>query len=157
MSGVALPNSTRLKSKTSLVVAVALLLAGLTVAAEAWSVAGRAEPPRFSSPEDITPVAVPASAPSVAPQLLRITIRPTGFDPAEVSISQGRFTLAVDNRSGLRELTFRLDREGAGRLREVRMPRERLSYREVIDPPPGVYVLTEADHPTWVCRVRVGD
>jgi hypothetical protein len=65
--------------------------------------------------------------------------------------------LVVDNRTGLRELTFRLDREGAGRLREVRMPRERLSYREVFDPPPGVYVLTEAEHPTWVCRVRVGD
>jgi hypothetical protein len=150
-----LPNSTRLKSKTSLVVAVALLLTSLTVAAGTWSAAGRAEPPHPSSPEGITPAAVPAATPPAAPQLLRITIRPTGFDPAEVTIPQGRFILAVDNRSGLRELTFRLDRESGGRLHEVRMPRESLSWRALINPAPGTYTLTEANHPDWTGRITV--
>jgi hypothetical protein len=146
---------TRFKSKTSLIAASALLPACLAVATGAWHAAGRAEPPGSSASEGISPAAFQATAPPAVPQTLRITIRPTGFDPAEVTIPQGRFILAVDNRSGLRDLTFRLDRESGGRLHEVRMPRESLSWRALIDASPGTYTLTEANHPEWLCRVTV--
>lgn len=84
-----------------------------------------------------------------------ITLRPGGFDPAEVSWPKGRFFLTVDNRSNINELTLRLDREVGGRVKEttLRMRKERSAG--VFDLTPGTYLLTEADHPGWVCRIRI--
>jgi hypothetical protein len=90
-----------------------------------------------------------------APQVERVTIRPTGFDPAEITRREGRFILAVDNRSGLRELTLRLADGDGHPLREVRVPREQLGWRLALEARAGSYVLTEAGHPDWVCRVTI--
>lgn len=84
-----------------------------------------------------------------------ITLRPSGFDPAEITRPRGRFYLAVENRSGTHDLDLRLSREAGGRLVEVRLPRGRLKWRGMIDPPPGTYTLTEAGRPDWVCRVTI--
>lgn len=147
--------STRRVPTTGVLVLAAL--AALSVAARAWrEPVAPVVPDAYAEPAAVRPPETRA-APSSRLPVVRITIRPTGFDPAEVTLPRGRFLLAVDNRSGLDELTFRLDREGAGRLHEVRMTREQLGWRKVLDPPPGVYVLTEAGHPDWVCRVRVAD
>jgi hypothetical protein len=85
----------------------------------------------------------------------RITIRPTGFDPAETTLSKGRSLLTVDNRSGLREVVLRLDKEAGNRLQEVRVQREKLDWRRTVDFEPGRYLLTEAAHPGWTCRITV--
>ena len=47
-----------------------------------------------------------SSNPIQSPQLETelVTITPTGFQPGEITRSQGRFMLAVDNRSGLDEV-----------------------------------------------------
>lgn len=139
------------------VVTALAALVGLTIAAGAWGVPVTPEVPAV--PE--VPAGVRRAGEQVAPgvglPVARVTIRPTGFDPAEVTLPRGRFLLAVDNRSGLNELTFRLDREGDGRLHEARMTRGRLAWRKVIDPAAGDYILTEATHPDWVCRVRISD
>ena len=50
---------------------------------------------------------------------LVIAIRPTGFVPAEIEVTDGRYLFIVQNRSGIRDLTFRLDRETIARLHEV--------------------------------------
>lgn len=84
-----------------------------------------------------------------------ITLRPTGFDPAEITRPRGRFLLAVDNRSGLDELVLRIDRQDKGRIHERRMARGKLSWRQVVDLQPGSYLLTEANHPEWVCRITI--
>ena len=85
-----------------------------------------------------------------------ITLRPTGFEPSEITRPRGEFNLTVQNLTGLDEVTLRLDREGgSGRLHEVRTPSGRRDWRKNIDPPPGRYVLTEADHPGWICRVTI--
>ena len=63
--------------------------------------------------------------------------------------------LFVDNRSGLEEVTLRVDRVAGPRLHEVRVPREMLDWNEEINLTPGQYVLTEASHPDWVCRITV--
>lgn len=143
----------RASSGLALAAIAAVCFAGIALATTAFRRPATAVPEAVPAPES-QPVA--QSTPDGL-RVLRITIRPTGFDPAELTLPHGRFILAVDNRTGLRNLTFRLDREGAGRLREVRMPREQLSYREVIEPAPGVYLMTEADHPAWVCRISVAD
>lgn len=84
-----------------------------------------------------------------------ITITPLGFEPAEITRPAGRFILVVDNRSGLEEITFRLDREGGNRVHEIRMPRKHPDWDGVVDPPPGTYLLTEASHPDWLCRITI--
>jgi hypothetical protein len=84
-----------------------------------------------------------------------ITIRPTGFDPAEISLRAEPFRLAIDNKSGLDEVTLRLSREGGSLVREKRLPPGQLKWREKINLPPGEYLLTEATHPDWHCRIIV--
>jgi hypothetical protein len=84
-----------------------------------------------------------------------ITLRPFGFDPSEIARTNGRFTLLVDNRTGLDEVHLRLDREAGGRVHEVRVPRRKLDWVQGVDLPPGRYLLTDANHPDWVCRITI--
>ncbi len=84
-----------------------------------------------------------------------ITIRATGFEPMTITRDKGKFLLVVHNRSGLREVVLRLDREAGGRLHNVRVPREKLNWKTLVDLNPGRYVLTEANHPDWVCQINI--
>ena len=86
------------------------------------------------------------------PRLL-ITLRPTGFDPSETSLSDGRFLLAVDNKTGLDAVVLRLTREGD--TRETRWSLEGAKLREKVSLPAGTYVLTEAAHSEWRCRLTI--
>lgn len=99
---------------------------------------------------------------SAAPQAKRveaevITIHSTGFLPAAITRPQGLFVLAVENRSGLQVVQLRLDHEaGAGaRLRDVQMPRNKHDWKDALDLTPGSYILTEAYHPEWVCKITI--
>ena len=83
-----------------------------------------------------------------------VTLKPAGFEPAELSRTGGHFVLAVDNQSGLEGLTLRLMREDGAREREVRFGR-RLRWRERVNLPPGNYMLTVAGHPAWACRITI--
>lgn len=84
-----------------------------------------------------------------------VTIKPHGFEPAEITRPQGRFLLMVDNRSGLEAVSLRLTREGGPRVREMRVPREEPDWSEVVDLEPGRYLLTEANHSRWVCVITI--
>ena len=84
-----------------------------------------------------------------------VTIRPTGFEPAAITRPQGEFLLVINNRSGLEEVTWRLGRETGRNLREVRIHDGKLRSGNFEDLPPGRYVLTEADHPDWICRITI--
>ncbi len=85
----------------------------------------------------------------------RITIRPTGFEPAQITRPQGEFILAADNLSGLREVTLILERETGERVHERRVPLERLKWRAPLTLRPGRYVVREAGHPEWVCALTI--
>lgn len=50
---------------------------------------------------------------------------------------------------------LRLDREAGGRVKEVRLRSKKERAAGVFDLPPGDYLLTEANHPGWVCRIKV--
>jgi hypothetical protein len=90
-----------------------------------------------------------------SPEAILITLQPYGFEPSEVTLKAGPLLLAVDNRSGLDEPIFRVDRVAGGRLHEVRMAKGKLAWRQLVDLPPGDYVLTEAAHPDWVCQITI--
>ena len=84
-----------------------------------------------------------------------VTVTPHGFEPQQITRPLGPFLLMLDNRSGLRQVNLHLSREAGARLRDVPVPREEPNWSEVVALPPGQYLLTEADHPGWVCRVVI--
>jgi hypothetical protein len=84
-----------------------------------------------------------------------ITIRRNGFDPKQIRRAAGRFMVVVNNRSGLPEVSLRLERLAGSRLRDVRIDRKKLDWNSVLDLTPGTYKLTEARHPTWACEITI--
>lgn len=90
---------------------------------------------------------------------LEITVSPTGFYPREVTLTSRRFFLIVHNRTGLLKTSLRLDRlptEANGtaeRVKESDQSRGSPHWAEQIQLPPGTYLLWEAQHPTWKCRI----
>ena len=92
---------------------------------------------------------------STKPPARVLVLRPNGFEPASVSWPKGRFFLAVDNHSGVNGLTLLLDREVGGRVKEVVLKMRKQRSAGMFDLPPGNYVLTEANHPGWVCRITI--
>jgi hypothetical protein len=85
-------------------------------------------------------------------ELLRLTTK--GFEPAEITRPAGKFLLGVTNRTGLPELSLLLINENLRSVGGKRLGRE-MSWRRVLDLPPGQYALGEASHPDWVCRITI--
>jgi len=86
---------------------------------------------------------------------ISVKITPTGFEPSEVSCSEGAYLIGVYNRSGLRTVDLQLDREAGNRLHEVTVPREMLDWKRVVELAPGRYILSEVNHPEWSCKINV--
>lgn len=84
-----------------------------------------------------------------------LTIRPTGFEPKELTIPAGKTLVVVRNRTGLAEFSIRLERGNGTRLFDLRVPRYKRDWKKVLDLTPDTYVITESNHPGWVCRVTV--
>ena len=84
----------------------------------------------------------PSGSPRPRVEVLRIALRPTGFDPAALTAPRGRALLAVDDLSGLDEVTLRLERVAGGRLREVKAGRDTSKWRGVFNLRPGEYTLS---------------
>ena len=139
---------THLRSIT-VVVFIGLLL--IVVA----GVALRARTEGGPTPNSASTEKVPATPQSERVEAELITILPSGFQPAEITRPPGRFLLAVENRSGISAVDFRLDAELGNRVFQVSRTWERADWNEVLHLPPGRYVLTEASHPEWRCVITI--
>ena len=85
-----------------------------------------------------------------------VVVGPNGFEPAEITRPAGQFLLIVDNRSGLEQVQVRVERvTGRERLHDVGLSKEEFTWNTLLRLPPGDYVLTEASHPDWVCRLTL--
>jgi len=92
-------------------------------------------------------------------------LQPHGFEPAEVTVQAGLTAIYVYNRVGLPELALRLDQEFKDgppqnpsrflALRQERVAREHLKWRDVFNLPAGDYRIVEENHPEWVCVIKV--
>jgi hypothetical protein len=104
---------------------------------------------------------VPAAAQSgpkpTLTNVAHILINPRGFDTKVITLPHAPFFLLVENRSGVGGVSFRLDRiDGAsGNVRSKDVSREELDWSDFFDLPPGSYLLSEAGHPDWQCRITV--
>lgn len=87
------------------------------------------------------------------PQTELVTVTPTGFDPAELTRPAGRFILAVENRSGLQEITLVLRDAGGREVLRERVEREQLDWSGTLELTAGTYLLSEEGHPGWAGRL----
>jgi hypothetical protein len=88
-------------------------------------------------------------------EVLPIMLRRSGFEPREINRPAGYYFLSVNNFSGEPEIVLRFDREQGNRLHEVTIPRGRSRWRQNVHLTPGTYLLSEATHPRWVCRITI--
>lgn len=132
-----------------IIILTCFVIAALAVTVHAW----------FSSAVATSQVQSPTqrqnrSAPNPAPyEVERVTITPTGFEPAQINRPASPFVLAIDNRSGLQEATLEVFREDGHKLHEIKGPKGQLNQRKFLDLPPGSYVLKVANHPDWSCQI----
>jgi len=125
---------------------VTILVLVLSAAAVCFTAAARKKKPAARS--------IPASATDESDiHGLVFAIRPTGFEPAEVEVAKGAYLFIVQNRSGIRDLDFRLDRQAGEKLHEVRD--QRAQWKKQFDLKPGTYVLSIVDHPEWRSVITV--
>jgi hypothetical protein len=84
-----------------------------------------------------------------------VTIGRDGFQPQSITRAKGPFFLSVENRSLARLLTLQLSAEHGNRLLDVPQPDDQLEWIDELDLQPGSYVLTELNHPDWVCHLTI--
>lgn len=78
-----------------------------------------------------------------------------GFEPNSITRSSAEFLLSVENRSPLGDIELHLDRVAGFRLHQQQVAKERPDWRDFFTLEPGDYVLSEANHPDWVCKIRI--
>ena len=86
-------------------------------------------------------------------QGLVVALRPAGFTPSAFELTEGKYLFIVQNRCGIRGLTFQMFRDSGEKLHEVndRKPQ----WKNQFDLHPGTYVLSVLDHPEWRCVIKV--
>jgi hypothetical protein len=81
--------------------------------------------------------------------------RVQGFDLTHVKQKTGKILLCIYNRTGLKQLTIRLDDQNGKRTFEEKLGVDKRDLRQFFDLPKGNYVLTEVSHPQWSARIDV--
>jgi hypothetical protein len=84
-----------------------------------------------------------------------LTLRPAGFEPAEIVRPTGSFVLFIDDRSGKRSSSLVLQREKGERVRTISLNRKKSEWNDVVDLPPGTYVLLDAGNPELRCHITI--
>jgi hypothetical protein len=84
-----------------------------------------------------------------------VKLRASGFEPSEITRTQGRFFLSVENWTAPNEISIQLHTKVGSPVRSVTVPREELEWADLLDLPPGEYVLTESSQPDQVCRIKI--
>jgi len=88
-------------------------------------------------------------------KVARLTLRPHGFEPNQMTRPKKTFLLMVENRSGIENVTLRLDRLAGGRLFERPVKKRNQNWTEKFDLPPGSYRLSVAENPKWICDITI--
>ena len=109
----------------------------------------------------IAPVNIPESmdqsgeaGPEV--KLVLLALLPEGFESSELQLAPGDYIFIIGNRTGLSDVSVRLDREGAGRVAAVTLGGRQRDWKQRMKLTTGTYLVTANDNPVWTCRITVG-
>lgn len=89
-----------------------------------------------------------------------VTIRPYGFVPAAITRPAGDFILVIDDRGQKsQDLALALSRVQSDKpkekIKDVDFKRGKVNWIDRFNLPPGEYILTEANHPEWQCKITL--
>lgn len=137
-------------------IGVSIICAAMSLSARAYKRAPGSEPGAVNSGAASQPVRNPSAIPvSAGLQVERVAILPSGFEPEEIARPAGPFLLAVDNATVFSEASLTLSHEGGSAVAAANLPQRKMQWREVVDLTPGYYLLTDAKHPGFVCRITI--
>jgi hypothetical protein len=143
--------ATRLAAICLAVIALGVLASGAI--SRLWPAGVTSAGPPPVAPRGIAPV-MPAQS-SRGAEVEIVTLSDSGFEPAQITRPAGRFLLAVNDKASLDEVDFVLKRDAGPALHHARVARGGRNWRKTVELAPGAYLLTEADHPDWVCRITI--
>jgi hypothetical protein len=142
--------------KAVLILAAVLLL---VVAANNSHYLGRSAEVE-SAANAIAPVDIPSNlgqsdeaGPGV--KLVLLALMPEGFDSNEIQLDAGEYLFIIGNRTGLKEVSVRLDREGNEHIAMAAVGGRRRDWKKRLKLTPGTYVITADDNTDWTCRITV--
>ena len=95
-----------------------------------------------------------STASSEPTEIELVTLRPAGFEPMEITRSKGPFVLFIDDRSGKENSSLELKRMNGERLRSVSLQRKKSEWNDVVDLPPGTYVLQDGNSESR-CQITI--
>ena len=134
-----------------------LLLFGFTVlavnAGRWWSTTTVATAQGQGTP---MPVAAADDPPPLI--VLRMVLRPEGFEMPEVTIPKGKVRLILLNRTGLADLALQFSKVVGNKekLKDVKFDlQNRFQVEDTFDLSPGDYLVEVTAHPEWVGHVTV--
>lgn len=84
-----------------------------------------------------------------------ITLRPAGFEPAEITRPKGAFVLFLDDRSGRETSSLILRRLSGEHPRTINLERKKSNWNEVVDLPPGTYILQDKSNAEARCQITI--
>ena len=84
-----------------------------------------------------------------------ITLRPAGFEPAEITRPKGAFVLFLDDRSGRETSSLILRRLSGEHPRTINLERKKSNWNEVVDLPPGTYILEDKNNAEAHCQITI--
>lgn len=149
-----------MRSSQPIIVPIVIALVGLVTIVLSFSPlsqsrlvsAGRSSPSVLKG--ELSPYGlVPANDQNLEVEV--VTLTEIGFDPPVITRPRGPFILALHNRTGERELVFRISRIQAEQVYEVRVRSGRRSQYQRLDLPLGSYVVSEVNHPAWNCALTI--
>lgn len=133
----------------------------LVVVATASSFAGHTAMVQDVQSNAIPPLDIPANlgqSDEAGPEvkLVLIALFPHGFENSEMLLEPGDHLFIIGNRTGLREVNLRIDREGRERVAAAAAAGRQKAWKQRLKLIPGTYLLTANDNPEWTCRIVVG-
>ena len=115
-----MPFSIRKLTKLQFVAFCLMALLGLSAFAFSWSDWFAKSTNKSAA---VAVAAIQVGPPEVYSGLLvqeLLTLRPTGFDPAEITIPSGNFIFSIDNLSGLATVNLTLVEEKKNKLKDLK-------------------------------------
>ena len=88
-------------------------------------------------------------------KLVLLGVTPQGFDSSELQLDPGEYLFIIGNRTGLKEINVRLEREGKEHVSAATV-RRRGNWKQRLKLTPGTYLVSTDDNPDWICRIVVG-
>ncbi len=143
----------------AVIVAAVLLMVGIAAKSHFAGHNAHAENVPQTAADAIPRIQIPSNldqseaGPEVKLVLLALLVN--GFENNEMQLEAGDYMFIIGNRTGLREVNIRLEREGKERVAEAAAGGRQREWKKRLKLTPGNYIVTANDNPEWTCRIVV--